>query len=110
MHYATGVRRPSLVSLARWLALASLAWLIACSDDGPSGDGFDFAASAGAARYAELCQVCHGEAGEGGLGPAVVDLAMSEAELAEVIDVTMPKNDPGQWTGACATEIAWVCW
>ncbi len=106
MHYATGVRRASLVSLARWLALASLAWLIACSDDGPSGDGFDFAGSAGAARYAELCQVCHGEAGEGGLGPAVVDLAMSEAELAEVIDVTMPKNDPGRCTGACATEIA----
>lgn len=62
--------------------------------------------SKGAALYAQMCQVCHGETGEGGLGPALLDTKLSRGRLHDVIAERMPANNPGQCTGECADEIA----
>ncbi len=90
---------------ARLMIAAVTAGVAACGGGDPAG-GYDYAQSPGAARYAELCQVCHGEAGEGGLGPALVDTERGEDELRETIAARMPANDPGRCTGACASEVA----
>jgi hypothetical protein len=75
----------------------------ACS----SGDGsYDYANSKGAALYQEMCQVCHGEIGEGGLAPPLRDSERSVAHLENVISERMPANAPGQCQGECASEIA----
>ncbi|HSD88113.1 MAG TPA: DUF1588 domain-containing protein [Kofleriaceae bacterium] len=72
-----------------------------------SGDGsYDYANSKGAALYQDMCQVCHGETGEGGLGPAIRDSRSSVGQLEHVISERMPANAPGQCTGECATELA----
>ena len=76
------------------------AWLVACSS---SGDGaYDYASSKGAALYQDQCQVCHGETGEGGLGPTLRDTKRSQGDLANIIAMRMPANNPGQCTGECA--------
>jgi hypothetical protein len=88
--------------MTRALALGAL--LMGCSS---SGDGaYDYASSKGAALYQDQCQVCHGETGEGGLGPALVDSPRSEGDLANIIAMRMPANNPGQCTGECASELA----
>ena len=75
----------------------------ACS----SGTGsYDYAHSKGAAIYQDTCQVCHGETGEGGLGPVLRDSSKSVDDLAQAIAERMPANAPGQCTGDCATETA----
>ena len=84
---------------ATWAVALGLA---ACgSDDAP----YDFN-SKGAALYAQMCQVCHGEIGEGGLGPQLLDSKKSHGQLRDVIAERMPANNPGQCTGECASEIA----
>lgn len=76
---------------------------VACN----GGDGsYDYANSKGAALYQEMCQVCHGEIGEGGLGPPLLDSKKSLAELERVIGERMPANAPGQCSGECASETA----
>ena len=88
--------------MMRVVAIAALA--VGCSS---GGDGsYDYAHSKGAAIYQASCQVCHGEAGEGGLGPALVDTAKSVDQLTSAISATMPANAPGQCTGDCATLTA----
>src|SRR5258707_958434 len=85
------------------VAFAIVAALCACSSD----DGtYDYAHSKGAAIYQDTCQVCHGETGEGGLGPTLRDIGKSTDELAATISKFMPANAPGQCTGDCATETA----
>jgi hypothetical protein len=85
----------------RALLIAVIA--VACSSsDAP----YDYAGSKGAALYQEMCQVCHGEIGEGGLGPALLDSKQSVAELERVIAERMPANAPGQCSGECASETA----
>lgn len=85
----------------RALLIAGL--LVACSN----GDGsYDYASSKGAALYQEMCQVCHGEIGEGGLGPPLLDSKKSVGDLERVISERMPANAPGQCTGECASETA----
>jgi len=77
---------------------------VGCSS---GGDGsYDYAHSQGAAIYRASCQVCHGEAGEGGLGPALVDTTKSVDQLTSAISARMPANAPGQCTGDCATLTA----
>lgn len=76
----------------------------ACSNGGSSS--YDYANSKGAALYQEMCQVCHGEIGEGGLGPPLLDSPMSVDKLETVIADRMPANAPGQCQGECASEIA----
>lgn len=72
-----------------------------------SGDApYDYAASKGAALYQEMCQVCHGEIGEGGLAPPLRDSKKSVGELEDVIGERMPANAPGQCQGECASELA----
>src|SRR5258708_38079604 len=84
-------------------AAGLLAIACACSHDaGP----YDYASSKGAARYQDACQVCHGETGEGGLGPTLRDETKSTVQLAAIIATSMPANAPGQCTGDCATDIA----
>ena len=69
-------------------ALCAAALLVACSS---SGDGvYDYASSKGAALYQDQCQVCHGETGEGGLGPALRDSKRSQGDLANIIAMRMP--------------------
>ena len=82
----------------------ALALLVACSSGGDGG--YDYATSKGAALYQDQCQVCHGETGEGGLGPPLRDSPRSEGDLAKIIAMRMPANNPGQCTGDCATELA----
>jgi hypothetical protein len=77
---------------------------VACSS---GGDGsYDYASSKGAALYQEMCQVCHGEAGEGGLGPSLRDSDRAVSKLESIISESMPANAPGQCTGECASELA----
>ena len=85
-------------------ALVAIALLAGCSS---SSDGaYDYASSRGAALYQDQCQVCHGESGEGGLGPALLDSKRSQSELAHIISMRMPANNPGQCTGDCANDLA----
>lgn len=85
----------------RSLLLAVFA--VACSS---SESSYDYASSKGAALYQEMCQVCHGETGEGGLAPPLRDSDKSVAQLEHVIAERMPANAPGQCQGECASEIA----
>jgi mono/diheme cytochrome c family protein len=80
-----------------------LVLVLAC---GGSDAPYDYAGSKGAALYQGMCQVCHGEIGEGGLGPKLLDTRRSHDELVGAIEQRMPANNPGQCTGDCATEIA----
>lgn len=105
MRVGPGVRGALGATLAACALCAS-----GCSKGGGGGPGdeggYDYAGSAGAALYADQCMVCHGEEGEGGIGPALVDDPRGQDELASLIDRTMPKNDPGHCTGDCAAEVA----
>ncbi len=89
---------------AACIALAVLA-MCGCSGSG-SDRPYDYAGSRGAALYAELCEVCHGEAGEGGLGPVLQDTALSRDRLVDIIGTRMPQNQPGRCAGDCASEVA----
>lgn len=59
-----------------------------------------------AARYAAQCAECHGEIGEGGLGPRLIDLDAAHPELVAVIHESMPQSDPTQCTDGCAEALA----
>lgn len=85
--------------------LAALALISAACGSGSGDPGYDYG-SEGARLYTELCAVCHGEAGEGGLGPVLQDTDRDEAYLASAIDGRMPANDPARCTGDCADKIA----
>ncbi len=58
------------------------------------------------ATYASECAACHGEVGEGGLGPALDDWTRGEDALTGVISETMPSADPTRCEGPCARGIA----
>ena len=95
-------------------AIVAAALVVSCSSGSPNGSagnpdapgGYDYVHSPGAPLYQQMCQVCHGEAGEGGLGPALQDEARSQSELSQIISTTMPQNQPGECTGACADDVA----
>lgn len=86
-------------------ALCIAAFVAAACSHGSDG-GYDYANSKGAAIYRATCQVCHGEAGEGGLGPPLVDDPKSTSQLEQIISSSMPQNAPGQCTGDCASATA----
>lgn len=88
----------------RTAGVVTVVWLVACGNDG--APPYDYASSKGAALYREMCQSCHGEIGEGGLGPKLLDTARSHGELRKSIEDRMPANNPGQCAGDCATEVA----
>jgi len=55
--------------------------------------------------YTEMCADCHGPAGEGGLGPALVNWSDAQ-ELALRIDNTMPASNPDECAAECAVVLA----
>jgi uncharacterized protein DUF1588/uncharacterized protein DUF1592/cbb3-type cytochrome c oxidase subunit III/AMP-activated protein kinase-like protein len=87
-------------------AAAVLAVVAACGSAADDGGGYDYAASKGAALYRQLCQSCHGETGEGGIGPQLLDTPRTLDELRATIAMRMPANNPGQCDGACADDVA----
>lgn len=93
----------AIAALVMRRALFVVMGFAACSS---SNAPYDYAHSKGAAIYQDTCQVCHGETGEGGLGPKLRDLDKSVDDLAQVISQRMPPNAPGQCSGDCATELA----
>lgn len=62
------------------------------------------AVSTAEVEWGEMCAVCHGEAGQGGLGPALA--GQSGGALAGAIESRMPPNNPDRCTGECATRLA----
>jgi hypothetical protein len=60
----------------------------------------------GAQIYASQCASCHGVAGEGGVGPALDHESKSLADLAALIDATMPQGDPSRCDGDCPINVA----
>lgn len=59
-----------------------------------------------AQRWAAMCASCHGEAGEGGTGPALIDTPLGIAALTTAIDARMPSGNPGACRGECASSLA----
>lgn len=86
-------------------ALAAIALFAAACAHADGGNGYDYG-SEGAALYTQMCAVCHGEVGEGGIGPRLQDSAMGKSELASVIDQRMPAADPERCAGDCADKVA----
>ena len=82
-------RRSGLVALGFGLPMF-LAALVACGDDSPSSGGDADPAierGQGLART-KGCSACHGADGQGGLGPAWVDVMGTEITLADGSTVT----------------------
>ena len=50
--------------------------------------------------------MCHGEIGEGGLGPVLLDTSMTIADLTEAIDERMPDGSTDECRGDCASTLA----
>ncbi len=59
-----------------------------------------------ALRYAAMCASCHGEAGEGSLGPRLINEARSIDDLTQIIDQRMPTGNPAACRGECASSLA----
>ncbi|MBX7196562.1 MAG: DUF1592 domain-containing protein [Sandaracinaceae bacterium] len=114
---------PSGTSPARVVALALLlvAALAGCgggdpppTDAGPGRDAaLAFDAGPGSASgesaeqlYARLCASCHGDLGEGGLGPSLVDSPRTVEELTSIIDERMPQGAPNRCDGTCPRVLA----
>jgi cytochrome c oxidase subunit 2 len=82
-------RRSGVVALGFGLPLL-FAGLVACGDDAPSAGGdVDPAVERGQQlSRTRGCSACHGADGQGGLGPAWVDLVGTEVALADGSSVT----------------------
>ncbi len=99
------MRRPT-----RWIALTALA--LACEQTpDPGADASTTPPSTApppdaATRYAAMCASCHGEVGEGGLGPRLIDTTRTTAQLTAAIDQRMPPSNPSQCRGECASSLA----
>jgi hypothetical protein len=53
-----------------------------------------------------MCSSCHGEVGEGGLGPKLQNSRRSRSTLALIIDLQMPADDPSGCDRECADKIS----
>jgi mono/diheme cytochrome c family protein len=56
--------------------------------------------------YRRLCASCHGEAGEGGIGPTLIDLPQSEDILYAQIHGRMPQGAPERCDEPCGHTLA----
>jgi len=84
------------IPLARWLAAFGTVFLCAGADAGP-----------GEAIYRQLCVECHGPAGEGTADyPKMLAGTKSVAQLAKLIERTMPEGDPDLCVGDDAAQVA----
>lgn len=100
---------PSHPRPPRWLSAAALLCafpLAGCGGSDPEGAQPTGDVARGAALYKEMCASCHGGAGEGGLGPRLNPWTKGLHELVDVIDRTMPKQDPSTCDAECAQDIA----
>lgn len=59
----------------------------------------------GAVLYAQQCAACHGEVGEGGLGPTLIDWPRGRDALFTAIADTMPQGNPANCDETCAVAI-----
>ncbi|GAB4201476.1 MAG: hypothetical protein OHK0013_13560 [Sandaracinaceae bacterium] len=82
-------------------------------DAGPGRDaalavdsGASTSGETAAQLYSRLCASCHGELGEGGLGPTLVDWSRGVDELTAIIDDRMPQGAPERCDGACPRTLA----
>lgn len=101
-----------------FLSLLALSALAGCDGGGAtSGDGgprVDAARDSGTGTggetaeqlYLRLCASCHGEAGEGGIGVALIDTPRTEDELFSIIDTRMPQGAPERCDANCARVLA----
>lgn len=53
-----------------------------------------------------MCAACHGEVGEGGAAPRLVDTPLSVDALTAAIDGAMPQGNPGACRGECPRLLA----
>ena len=53
-----------------------------------------------------LCAGCHGDEGQGGIGPELAGTTRTFEELRDAIDVRMPPEDPTLCVGECAEGLA----
>ncbi|MCC7537553.1 MAG: DUF1592 domain-containing protein [Deltaproteobacteria bacterium] len=60
----------------------------------------------GAEIFRSQCAGCHGETGEGGVGPRLRDIAIPEVDLAAFIDTYMPPTRPESCDADCARAVA----
>ena len=79
----------------------------AVADAGPDLDN-------GKRQYAQLCASCHGDRGEGGIGPAMTMAQCPTCRgldtLIPEIDVNMPSTNPSRCVDDCAEDIAQYIW
>ncbi len=63
--------------------------------------------ASGQTAYATQCAACHGNVGEGGVGPSLIGCPTCDtfANLVSRIDATMPFQNAGACTGSCAGDI-----
>lgn len=98
------MRRPLLFALA----------LLGCDDGAPAapparppGPSKPADPSLDAAtRYSSMCAACHGEVGEGGSAPRLVDTRLTVDALTRAIDGSMPQGNPGACRGDCPRSLA----
>ena len=81
-------------------------------DDGASGAGPDL--DNGKRQYAQHCANCHGDRGEGGIGPAMTPAQCPtcvalETLIPEIHD-NMPSSNPSRCIDACAEDVAQYIW
>ncbi len=100
--------------------LLLLLTLVGCGGEAPTDDtgprrdaalggpdsGLPVSGESAAQLYSRLCASCHGELGEGGLGPSLVDSPRSVDELTTIIDERMPQGAPNRCDGACPRTLA----
>jgi glucose/arabinose dehydrogenase len=62
----------------------------------------------GADLYAEQCAECHGDNGEGGIGPSHIGCSICDSleDLIEKIESDMPTTDPEDCTDDCSEDTA----
>jgi len=101
------------VRMGRLLVVVVLAW--SCADGSapagplpalPSPDTPPPEELDGAAIYFAQCASCHGDHGEGGLGSRIAPWESSRGRLVEIVDASMPFEDPTRCEGACAEVVA----
>lgn len=106
-------RLPFLLGLLLALALVGCGGEDVPRDAGPGRDaplahdaGTRSSGESAAQLYGRLCASCHGELGEGGLGPSLVDSPRSVEELTTIIDERMPQGAPNRCDGLCPRTLA----
>lgn len=93
-----------LLVLALFLALFLVACEQATSPEPPAPIPTALA-SDGATLYAQDCSSCHGELGEGGIGPALTHIGdHSDEELVEIITNGVPENGMPPWGNRLSAE------